>query len=528
MKRQIKGNTLILSLLGLFLLTSDLFSQDQNFYIYLCFGQSNMQGQGPIQSQDKIVNSRFKVFQALNCSNLNRKEATWYTAVPPTCQCYSLLSPADYFGRTMVANLPDSITVGIINVSIGGCDIRLFDRDICQNYDSTYKESWFTSMVAAYDWNPYQYLVNLAKLAQKDGVIKGILLHQGETNSGDVHWLSYVKKIYNDMLTDLSLKADSVPLLAGELLAVTGNCCSGMNPIIRRLPDTIPTAHIISSSGCTGQDAAHFDSPGYRKFGKRYAVQMLSLLGYESVYAEAECGTAGSDLKIMEDNGSSNGACVTSLDNNPVPPASDKSIVKMSVTLKKDTTYYLFGRFKNFSTHNNSCWLKIDDGEFVLLDSLATSGWEWLELQHVALAAGSHSFSFAFANDSVRLDKITVKNSQIRPVDAGEEAKSICVPTITTEVADVKSEGYSLEQTHPNPVTNSKLDITFTIPNTSFVSLKVFNSNGIELDELAGKIYYSGEHVVEFNPEKLTPGLYFCRMEADQFAATRKILVTAE
>ncbi len=253
---------------------------DPNFYIFLCFGQSNMQGMGAIESQDKTVDSRFKVFQTLDCSNLNREKSTWYTAVPPTCQCNSGLSLADYFGRTMVENLPDSITVGIINVAVAGCDIRLFDKDKYQDYDSTSTENWFTSIIDGYDGNPYQYLVNQAKLAEKYGVIKGILLHQGETNSGQQEWPSYVQKIYNDMLTDLSLDVNSVPLLAGELFSGDGNCCSSMNTIIGTLPQTIPTAHVISSDGCTGQDQAHFDAAGYRILGKRYADEMLSLLGY--------------------------------------------------------------------------------------------------------------------------------------------------------------------------------------------------------------------------------------------------------
>ncbi|MGE5811589.1 MAG: sialate O-acetylesterase [Ignavibacteria bacterium] len=274
-------NPLMISLIVLLLLNTRAFSQDQNFYIFLCFGQSNMEGQGAIQVQDKTVDSRFQVLQALECSNLGRSKATWYTAVPPLCQCWSGLSPADYFGRTMVENLPDSIKVGVINVAVGGCDIRLFDKDIYQDYDSTYSESWFTNKVKDYEWNPYQYLIDLAQLAQQDGVIKGILLHQGETNTGDAQWPSYVKKIYTDILTDLSLGADSVPLLAGEVLSAEGNCCSAMNTIINRLPDTIPTAYVISSSGCAGQDNAHFNSEGYRILGRRYGMKMLSLLGIE-------------------------------------------------------------------------------------------------------------------------------------------------------------------------------------------------------------------------------------------------------
>lgn len=273
-------NVFIFTVVSLFVLNTGAFAQDRNFYIFICFGQSNMQGAAPIENQDMTINNRFKVFQAQDCPNLNRKKAEWVSAVPPTCQCNSGLSPADYFGRTLVANLPDNITVGIINVSVAGCDIRLFDKDIYKDFDSTYKEKWFTSLVASYDGNPYQYLVGLAKLAQKDGVVKGILLHQGETNAGQEQWPSYVKKIYGDMLTDLSLNANSVPLLAGELLSADGNCCSKMNPIIRTLPNTIPSAHIISSEGCTGFDNAHFDSNGYRELGRRYGLEMLTLLGY--------------------------------------------------------------------------------------------------------------------------------------------------------------------------------------------------------------------------------------------------------
>jgi hypothetical protein len=268
-------------IVGLLILSMNLDAQKSNFYIFICFGQSNMEGQGAIEPQDTTVNKRFRVFQALDCPNLGRTKATWYTATPPTCQCYSKLSPADYFGRTMVANLPDSITIGIINVAVGGCDIRLFDKDIYQDYDSTYKETWFTSKITAYEGNPFKYLIELAKKAQKDGVIKGILLHQGETNTGQTQWLSYVKKIYKDMLIDLSLKADAAPILAGEVVSAEGNCCSSMNSIIDQLPDSIPTAHVISSAGCPSQDNAHFNSEGYRMMGRRYATQMLSLLGYK-------------------------------------------------------------------------------------------------------------------------------------------------------------------------------------------------------------------------------------------------------
>lgn len=268
-----------ITLFALLFISVNMYAQNSNFHIYICFGQSNMEGQGIIEEQDLKMNNRFQVFQALDCPNLNREKGKWYTAQPPTCQCHSKLSPADYFGRTMIENLPENITIGVINVAIGGCDIRLFDKDIYMNYDSTYTEDWFTSKVKAYQGNPYQYLMDLAKEAQKDGLIKGILLHQGETNTGDESWPTYVKKIYNDMLSELSLNAEDVPLLAGEVLDVEGSCCASMNEIINKLPEVIPTAHVISSEGCKGMDYAHFDSEGYRILGKRYAEKMLSIKG---------------------------------------------------------------------------------------------------------------------------------------------------------------------------------------------------------------------------------------------------------
>ena len=122
----------------------------------------------------------------------------------------------------------------------------------------------------------------LAKLAQKDGVIKGILLHQGETNTGDKGWPEKVRTIYNNMLKDLNLDAKNVPLLAGGVVAKdqAGQCAS-MNEIIATLPQTIPTAHFIASDGCeAGRDHLHFTAEGYNMLGRRYAAQALSLLGY--------------------------------------------------------------------------------------------------------------------------------------------------------------------------------------------------------------------------------------------------------
>lgn len=270
-----------LSFIMILLLGVNLFAQKPNpkFYIYLCLGQSNMEGNAKFEPQDTIVNSRFQVLEAVDCDNLKRKKGNWYTAVPPLSRCTTGLTPSDYFGREMIANLPDDVTVGVINVAVGGCKIELFDKDNYESYVST-SPDWLKNTVSQYDGNPYARLVEMAKIAQKTGVIKGILLHQGESNTGDTLWTQKVKVVYDNLLKDLNLKAESTPLLAGEVVhADQGGVCASMNKIIATLPEVIPNSYIISSSGCPdAKDNLHFTAEGYRILGKRYAAKMLELM----------------------------------------------------------------------------------------------------------------------------------------------------------------------------------------------------------------------------------------------------------
>jgi len=270
-----------LILLTGFLISGNAFSQDPNFQIYLCIGQSNMEGNARIEAPDTLaVDSRFLVMETLDCPDLKRSKGNWYRAVPPLCRCHTGLTPADFFGRTMVANLQENIRVGVINVAVGGCKIELFDKDNYTSYVSTAPD-WMKGMIKEYDGNPYGRLVEMAKLAQKDGVIRGILLHQGESNSNDSLWTRKVKGVYDNLMKDLNLDPKNVPLLAGETVNADQNgICAGMNSIIATLPKTLPNSYVISSAGCAdGPDNLHFTAAGYRELGKRYAEKMLEILG---------------------------------------------------------------------------------------------------------------------------------------------------------------------------------------------------------------------------------------------------------
>lgn len=277
-------NTFKLIILSLVFLGQHVFAQDANFHIYLCIGQSNMEGPAPVEARDTTsIDPRFRLLSAVDCPELGRKKGEWYPAKPPLCRCNTRLSPADYFGRTMLENLPANIKIGLVHVAVAGSKIEIFDKVGYKAYldSSAAERPWMISMSDQYGGNPYARLVEMALLAQKKGVIKGILLHQGESNTGDVLWPAKVKKIYNDLLADLHLAPNSIPLLAGELLnADQGGKCASMNSIIATLPQSIPNAFVIPSRGLTGTpDKLHFTSEAIREFGKRYAGKMLQLSG---------------------------------------------------------------------------------------------------------------------------------------------------------------------------------------------------------------------------------------------------------
>jgi len=242
-----------------------------------------MEGAARPEPQDlQGVSQRFLLMPAVDDPQRGRKIGEWCQALPPLCRPNTGLTPVDYFGRTLTENLPENIRVGVIHVAIGGIRIEGFMPDEIPNYIKT-APGWMIGMLKAYNDNPYERLVTLAKKAQKDGVIKGVLMHQGESNTGDPEWANKVQNVYDHLLGDLQLKPEEVPLLAGEVVQANGEGqCIAMNKQIDELPKTLHTSQVISSTGCSnGPDKLHFDAAGYRELGRRYGEKMLELMGYQ-------------------------------------------------------------------------------------------------------------------------------------------------------------------------------------------------------------------------------------------------------
>ncbi|MBO5795327.1 MAG: acetyl xylan esterase [Bacteroides sp.] len=349
---------------------------DPNFYIFLCFGQSNMEGAARPEAQDMVSpGPRFLLMSAVDDEKSGRKMGEWCEALPPLCRPGNGLTPADYFGRTMIANLPENVRVGVIHVAIGGIRIEGFMPDSIKNYAENVAPGWMKGMLKAYNDNPYERLVTLARKAQQDGVIKGILMHQGCSNTGEPDWADKVKNVYDNLLGDLNLVPEQVPLLAGEVVQANGKgVCIGMNKQIKALPETIHTAHVISSDDCTnGPDNLHFDAAGYRELGARYADKMLSLLGYESkrptyIYKGLE---VPADAKVAE----------TTFPGNEFPKVDKEGRAYFSISAPeaKDVKVDICSKKYDMKRDSKGNWMAVTDPlpvgfhyYFILVDGVST------------------------------------------------------------------------------------------------------------------------------------------------------------
>ena len=262
---------------------------DPNFHIYLMVGQSNMEGSAPIQEQDKYTHPRVQVLQSQTCgSNIY---GTWRPALPTLIRCPRSnggLGPGDTFGDAMAAATPDSITIGLVGTAYGGARIQYFMPD-CGGYC----KPPFGAIAGAPNngTGGYQWVLDLAKKAQQKGVIKGIIFHQGESNSGQSDWPQRVNTFVTALRKDLGLSADDSPFIAGEL-PYTG-CCKGHNTQVNKIPNVVANGHVVSAGPENGQtldhkgDRLHWNSAAVRVMGKRYAAKMLEVANIEP----KDCGT---------------------------------------------------------------------------------------------------------------------------------------------------------------------------------------------------------------------------------------------
>lgn len=271
----------IFLLLALLLNVMGVQAQDANFWVYLAIGQENMVGKALITQRDSVVSDNFFYLSTLNDID-GRRIGQWRKALPPIVRANAGIGLLDSFGKTLMENTKGK-RIGIVSVAIDGCPITAFDKTEYKAYVESVKDENVKTQIQQYGNNPYQRLVDMGKVAQKQGVIKGILLQQGETDANSVQWLGKVRKIYYDLVTDLKLDSTKVPLIVGEVgrTEYEGKYAKA-NETINKIHSKLQYAFVVPAANCPlSADKHHFSYEGYATLGRKFAIKTLQGMGFE-------------------------------------------------------------------------------------------------------------------------------------------------------------------------------------------------------------------------------------------------------
>ncbi len=125
-------------------------------------------------------------------------------------------------------------------------------------------------------------------------------------------------------------------------------------------------------------------------------------------------------------------------------------------------------------------------------------------------------------SDYTLLDSSPGKNAGTDGLDLGYIPGGL--PTAINEIDSQIPEQFNLSQNYPNPF-NPSTTIQFSIPESGFYSIRVFNILGQEVAELINKEVATGNYSVEFDASKLTSGLYIYSLTGNNISITRKMML---
>lgn len=231
------------------------------FHLFLLVGQSNMAGRGKVTPDDQVKNPKVLMFN---------KQGKWVPAVDPMHFDKPGIVGVGLgrtFGLEVSKDNPD-ITIGLIPCAVGGSPIKSWEPGA---WDAPTKS------------HPYDDAMKRASVALQSGQLKGILWHQGESDSRPER-----AEIYEQKLRELiarfrkELDAEDVPFIIGQLGQFEENPWNEAKSQVDKAHQDIAKADdkvlFIKSDGLTHKgDKVHFNADSYREFGKRYAKAFLEL-----------------------------------------------------------------------------------------------------------------------------------------------------------------------------------------------------------------------------------------------------------
>ena len=231
--------------LVLFLMGISVNAQDQNYWIFLVIGQDNMIGKADAGTSTNGF----------------------------------LL---DSFGKT-IAETAKEKRIGFVTVTLPVSPIIAFDKQNYRNYVSNVTVESNKKALEKYDNNPYGKLVSMARSAQNKGVVKGILLQQDGIDNYNEAWLKRMRRIYYDIVGDLSLDSTKVPLLIREVgRAEYGGKYAAANETYGKMHKILQYSFVVSSANCPLADnKIYYSKEGLENLGRKFAIKALQGIGYE-------------------------------------------------------------------------------------------------------------------------------------------------------------------------------------------------------------------------------------------------------
>lgn len=234
--------------------------EKSDFHLYLLVGQSNMAGRGKVTPADQEENAQLLMFN---------QDGKWVPAVDPLHFDKPRIVGVG-LGRTFgleVLKANPSVTVGLIPCAVGGSPIKSWEPGAYDNPTKTH---------------PYDDAMKRAKAALEAGQLKGILWHQGESDSGPGK-----AEVYQEKLTQLierfrkELNAEDVPFVIGQLGKFEERPWSKAKEQVdaahQAIAEEDENVLFVESDGLTHKgDNVHFNADSYREFGKRYAKAFLN------------------------------------------------------------------------------------------------------------------------------------------------------------------------------------------------------------------------------------------------------------
>jgi hypothetical protein len=226
--------------------------------LYLLIGQSNMAGRGKTDETSQADSAQIWSLNKLN---------EWQPASDPLHfdkPAVVGVGPGLTFAREIWRSKPDR-PIGLIPCAVGGSGID--DWQTGKKHEQT--------GIYAYD----EMLLRVRK-AKESGRIKGIIWHQGESDSAPEKSLAYEKKLeaFFDRLRK-EIGAKRVPLIIGTLgdfYVASHPGAVRVNEIIEAYARTHKNVYLVSASGLTDLgDKTHFDTKSARELGRRYAEAYL-------------------------------------------------------------------------------------------------------------------------------------------------------------------------------------------------------------------------------------------------------------